>query len=399
MTAATVRWTLPRKAGPTAFTAFVDKLPYCAEEIVGFRADRDGRAWVELDLAAGADQGVVLAKVERAFARISKGFFELSSDVVVDHRDRAVGNDRPVQDELLARGWLLPFAPGCVGLQGPALALFHYFDAAFVDLAARFEAARMQFPTLIGIDTLNAASYLTSFPHHITLGAHLRGDVDAIEAFQKDVVTPGQPLLPAAAEPDHVLSPTVCIHCYRAIQGRVLAAGQMLRATALGNCFRHERGRLDHRTRLWDFHMREIIFIGPADAVAAARQRSIEMVVAWLDQLGMSYWIETATDPFFIDNFSAQSFFQLANKTKYELLVRMPGADRPLAIGSFNIHHDFFARAFQLTAADDAPVHTGCTAFGVERFVHGFLAQHGLDADRWPEPVRAFVAAHGSACL
>ncbi len=385
--------------GATAFTAFLDKLPYCAEAIRGVRGDRDGRAWVDIDLHEGADQAAVLAKVERAFGKIIKGFFELRTEVVVDHRERPIPHGRPVQAELIERRWLLPYAPGCVGLQGPALALFQYFDAGFLQIAALFEAARMQYPTLIGVDTLNRASYLTSFPHHITLGAHLRGDIDAIEGFQRDVVAPGTALLPAAAEPDHVLSPTVCIHCYRAIQGRVLGAGELLRATAIGSCFRHERGRLDHRTRLWDFHMREIIFIGPAEAVVDARKRSIELVCAWLDELGLAYWIETATDPFFVDNFSAQSFFQLANKTKYELLVRMPDTDRPLAIGSFNIHHDFFARSFELTSADGAPVHTACTAFGVERFVHGFLAQHGLDPRAWPQPVRDFVSSYGAACL
>jgi seryl-tRNA synthetase len=394
-----VRWTLPRKVGPTAFTAFLDKLPYVAEAIVGVRGDREGRTWVEVDLADGADEPAVLGKMERAFVKMAKGFFELSTDTVVDHRDRPLPNARPAHAEMIERRWLLPYAPGCVGLQGPALALFHYFESRFLDLAARFEAARMQYPTLIAVDTLNTANYLTSFPHHITLGAHLRGDIDAIEGFQRDVVAPGAALLPAAAEPDHVLSPTVCIHCYKAIAGRQLGAGEMLRATAIGSCFRHERGRLDHKTRLWDFHMREIIFIGPADAVTAARKRSIELVAAWLDELGMAYWIETATDPFFVDNFSAQSFFQLANKTKYELLVKMPDSDRPLAIGSFNVHHDFFAKAFGLTAADGQPVHTGCTAFGVERFVHGFVAQHGLDERAWPEPVRQFVSAYGLACL
>ena len=33
-------------------------------------------------------------------------------------------------------------------------------------------------------------------------------------------------------------------------------------------------------------------------------------------------------------------------------------------------------------------MHSVCVAFGLERWVYAFLAQHGDDPARWPEPVR-----------
>lgn len=392
-----LRYTFPRSPSPSALHAFLDKLPYCSQDIVSFRADPGG-GHIDLAVRAGADHQHLMGKVDGFFKKVARGFFTMSTEVVVDRRDAAVEAHAGVEAGMRERRWILPYAPGCVGLQGPALALYDYFDARFVAIARSFGAARMSFPTLIAVDTLNRCDYLSSFPHHVTLAPPITGDVDAIDDFKRNVIE-GGPVLASAESPDHVLSPTVCIHCYQALAGRRLAAGELLRATAIGNCFRHERGRLDHGTRLWDFNMREIIFIGGNAEVVAARAQSIERVVAWLDELGMRYWIETATDPFFVDNYSAQSFFQLANKTKYELLVELPGVERPLAVGSFNVHHDFFGRSFDITLAGGEAADTGCTAFGVERFVYGFVSQFGYDVASWPAPVRAAVEGGVLACL
>jgi hypothetical protein len=35
------------------------------------------------------------------------------------------------------------------------------------------------------------------------------------------------------------------------------------------------------------------------------------------------------------------------------------------------------------------PMQSVCVAFGLERWVHAFLAQHGLEPSQWPEVVRA----------
>ncbi|RMH42318.1 MAG: hypothetical protein D6689_08490 [Deltaproteobacteria bacterium] len=392
------RFALPSPATEPAYRAFVDRLPYCSPDIERFAPDVAGRAFVDVWLRPGGDGAAVEARLAELYAAIARGAFRVPTEVWVDRRDRAAPPSRPVLDDLIARRWLVPFDAGRVALQGPALALYDYFDEQFEAIAAEFGAARAAFPTLISIETLERAEYLQSFPHHITLAPPLRGDSAAIDAFRRSVAGGGSRLA-SAAEPDHVLSPTVCIHCYEAVRGRRLAPGELVCATAIGNCFRHERDRLDCAARLWDFHMREIIFIGDRDRVARARADSVDRVTRWLDELGMRYWIETATDPFFIDRFAPQAYFQLANKTKFELLVDDPGGDRPLALGSFNVHHDFFGSAFGLSLAGGEPADTGCTAFGVERFVYAFATQHGLDPARWPEPVCAFVASRNLSCL
>lgn len=372
----------PKPPPPALRDAFVDKLRYCSEDIVGFAERGDA---VELAVREGCDEAAVRDKVERFYRSLARGFFPAAAERTVDHLDRA-GAPAATLADLIAARWFLPYADGCIGMQGPALALLEYFDRTFRGLAERRGAAEATFPTLIALDTLQRASYVASFPHHLTLAARLAGDYDGIQRFVAAAQGDRAAALRECAPPDHVLSPTVCIHCYAALAGRRLAAGERVMVTVRGNCFRHELGRLDHGARLWDFHMREIISVGAPAAVEGDRADAMAEVCDWLDELELGYAIEGAHDPFFVDSFSSQYFFQLAHKTKYELRMPIPGGS--LAAGSFNTHRDFFGNAFDL-ACGDGPAHTSCSAIGLERIVYAFVCQHGMRPERWPVPVTA----------
>jgi len=59
--------------------------------------------------------------------------------------------------------------------------------------------------------------------------------------------------------------------------------------------------------------------------------------------------------------------------------------------GMRNYHQDFFGRSLNISLPDGTPAHTGCVAFGLERFAFAFLAQYGFDLSNWPEEVRTFL--------
>src|SRR6266480_2482200 len=87
--------------------------------------------------------------------------------------------------------------------------------------------------------------------------------------------------------------------------------------------------------------------------------------------------IRTASDPFFIaPDAAAKTYFQLSSETKFEMSLLLPD-DKRLAVGSHNYHSDFFGRAFNTTVDGAGYMHSVCVAFGLERWVYGFLAQHG----------------------
>jgi seryl-tRNA synthetase len=144
-------------------------------------------------------------------------------------------------------------------------------------------------------------------------------------------------------------------------------------------------------TRLWDFTMRELVFMGPRENVLQQRQRCVEMAGAFLDELGLAGEIRTASDPFYMaPDAPSKTYFQLTAETKYEASVLLPENER-LAVGSLNYHTDFFGRAFNISVEGVGPMHSACVGFGLERLVHAFLAQHGGEPAEWPSEARSYV--------
>jgi seryl-tRNA synthetase len=109
------------------------------------------------------------------------------------------------------------------------------------------------------------------------------------------------------------------------------------------------------------------------------------------EETGLAYHVETANDPFFVGEFRKQAAFQTAFQLKYEIRANLPFKQGTLAVGSYNYHQDFFGRHLNITLPDGGPIHTGCTAFGLERMVYAFLAQFGFDSSNWPEIVKEWM--------
>ena len=132
--------------------------------------------------------------------------------------------------------------------------------------------------------------------------------------------------------------------------------------------------------------MREIVFVGPEAYVLQSRRELVELCTEFLDELGLAYEISTAMDPFFVDSYAVQAAYQQGFELKYELLAPLPYSGKKLAVGSINYHQDFFGRSFAIETSE-GPAHTGCLGFGYERLALAFLAQHGVDEQKWPQAV------------
>jgi seryl-tRNA synthetase len=237
---------------------------------------------------------------------------------------------------------------------------------------------------------LATCDYFRSFPHNVTFACHLPEDPPTVESFRARHYDreelDGQALGDMVA-PEACLSPAVCYHVYHLNQDRA-TPGSGLAYGICGKCFRYESSNMNDLRRLWDFTMREVVFLGDREDVLGRREQSIAMMGRFLDELRLAGEIRTASDPFFIAPVAlGKTYFQLSSETKYEISLMLPG-DARLAVGSHNYHSDFFGRAFNTTVDGAGYMHSVCVAFGLERWVYGFLAQHGDDPAFWPESVR-----------
>ncbi len=342
-----------------------------------------------------AQQQDIEQKVQRVVEAMAKNARRLRAQILEDCLDRPTCYLKDPTQELIERGELFQEDTG-IFILGPILTrLIDYFEHLFLDLANQFSAKPYRFPTLIPARFLDRVNYFRAFPHSLSFATHLREDLDIIEQFAEHTHCDCNGHLTTAAESfatiQTLLSPAVCYHLYFSLADRPLPGGQ-LAATAVGNCFRYESSNLVSLERLWNFTMREIIFIGPQSYVLEQREAARQYMQNRLTEVGLAYRVESANDPFFIGEFRQQALFQSAFQLKYEIRAQLPFRVSTLAVGSYNYHQDFFGRNLNITLPDGSPVHTGCVAFGLERIALAFLAQFGLDTEQWPEAVRKAFA-------
>lgn len=360
------------------------QIAFLAKEISDIRFVREGAALEFEAPEASADD---LAKAAEKIARtMQRSLRSLSRKLVY----RSPASDRVEFRGTGLTGGILPMGQGQVALEGVPLRLYRYFDRTLEALGAPFAPSPILVPTLIPATTLSKCDYFRSFPHIVTFTCHLPEDMPRIEDFRarhQDRDTLDERALSDMAPPEVCLSPAVCYHVYAANRDRVLPAGGLRYALA-GRCFRYESSKMVDLRRLWEFTMREIVFLGAREDVLALREQGNDLVARYLDEHEMGGEIRTASDPFFIaPDAAAKTYFQISSETKYEISLMLPDGER-LAAGSLNYHTDFFGRAFSCNVENAGPMHSVCIAFGLERWVYAFLAQHGDAPSRWPEPVR-----------
>ncbi len=373
------------------------KLAYVDETVSAAAISSNGDS-ITLTLRHAIDantQQAITDKVQRVVEAMAKNARRLRTQILEDYLDRPTAYNLDPMQALLERGEVFQEDTGLFTL-GPILTnLINYFESIFLDLAAKFDAKPYRFPTLIPARFLDRVNYFRAFPHSLSFATHLREDLDVIEDFAEHthcdcegaLTTPNSSFAPIQT----LLSPAVCYHLYFSLADRPLPGGS-LAATAVGSCFRYESSNLVSLERLWNFTMREVIFMGPQPYVLEQREAARQYMQTRLAETGLAYRVESANDPFFIGEFRQQAIFQSAFQLKYEIRARLPFRDSTLAVGSYNYHQDFFGRNLNITLPDGSPVHTGCVAFGLERIALAFLAQFGLDAHQWPKAVREATA-------
>ena len=371
------------------------KLAYVDESILKATVAPEGnRISIELSRPAPSTRRQKLeAKVQRVVTAMVQGAFKPKVEVLEDCLDRPLPYSADPQAELTRRGEMVQEAEGLFSL-GPLLTrLIGFFENRFLALADSFGATPYRFPTLVPARSLERVGYFHAFPHSLTFATHLREDLDAIDDFAQHAACSEEGLEAppgSFAKIQTLLSPAVCYHLYFALADKPLPSAGIT-ATAVGNCFRYESVNLASLERLWNFTMREVIFVGPREFVLQNREIGRARMRSVFEEIGLAYRVESANDPFFIGEFKKQAAFQSAFQLKFEIRARLPFKDGTLAVGSYNYHQDFFGRSLNITLPDGSPAHTGCIAFGLERIAFAFLAQYGLDNRLWPEAVREAI--------
>lgn len=348
-------------------------------------------------LKAGADLDACIAKAKRfldVMVRQVSGF-EIKLFVETSRRDQGPYQSG-VNQGLADRGWLHDYGRGQVAYSGPVLKLARLVDEKAGELYAQvFGAEEAHFPALVDAETLHKCGYFDSHPNAVTFVGNIVEDFDAIEEFRRANSCSEGALMPPL---DHIhvdgmcLNPAACFPCYPTLSGTTFERGRAY--TWLGRVFRYESRNICGLDRLYEFNVRELVFVGDDEYVRDCRRRALRVVESLATYFDIDCRVQTATDPFFATVSAAKKFWQAAQEVKNEIKIPSldaDGAAKQLACGSINLHGNFFGRRFDITDGAGEPVQTGCVGLGIERWVLATFTQHGFDPARWPEAVRRAI--------
>ncbi|NUQ35697.1 MAG: hypothetical protein HUU29_12245 [Planctomycetaceae bacterium] len=345
-------------------------------------------------LHAAPDAAALKQKVESILERYLVDASALRYEPLWQHGENTTPPHDPF-DDMLMQQLVNVEGSGRVALRGVLAELAEFIDFTVLRRIARTLGCRREvYPGTIALNDLGNAGVFQSLPQHMQFVAHLRHDLAAIDAFSKvmkesDFSGSAPPTVPDATltQPEVLLNPAVCYHCYLTLRGqRVNPAGHAV--TARSRCHRFEGASLKSLSRLADFDMRELVFVGSPPFVKEMRARATELTKELFVEWGLEGALVPANDPFFTEEYRAKALMQQAQDLKHELTVPLPDG-APLAISSFNYHMTHFTAPFDITGANGRPAASACIGYGLERWVYAIAMRHGIDEGQWPTGLKS----------
>lgn len=235
--------------------------------------------------------------------------------------------------------------------------LLNTVDQYFQNIALTYNAEEYHIPTLIEKSVLEKCGYFASFPHHLTLASYYdpnsfnniaqTGNLEGVEIKNSNLF----------------FTPAACLHFYPMLENQIIDKKVI---TTRARVYRYENNRFDGKCRIWDFTVREIVFVGTDDFVQQNLDRMKKITLDYIKKIGLEAELKPANDNFYPSTRNnIKGKLQLSNSLKDELVCKIDGED--VAIASFNTHGYHFSKPFNFD--NNGSIVSGCVGYGLERWV------------------------------
>lgn len=229
----------------------------------------------------------------------------------------------------------------CVAYFPKASSIINSLDEAFLSFVCDGNVVEVKTPSIISKEILERCGYFRAFPQQLT-------ELKPYDSSENKM--------------QYYLTPTACLHIYSMLEQECVTQTCY---TTLARVYRYENGNFKDPERLWEFSVREMVFVGTPNYVLSSLNHVKERAFAFAKEMDGKSELVVANDLFFPSRSNQLIMrMQKKNKLKEELLMTL--GSKSISVASFNYHQFHFSRSFNFDQR--GKIVTGCIGFGLDRW-------------------------------
>ena len=302
-----------------------------------------------------------------------------------------------VTEKAIELGWIKAFPGRGQWFYGPQMtALQRVFEKILIDnIIEKLGFDECLFPKLIPIPTMDKMRYLDGLPEGMYYCSAPKRDPEVFNKFKNELAinreVPMDLLKSGLKDPAYVLAAAQCEPFYEFLSHEVIDEKDLPIKfyDKSGWTYRWESGGAKGIDRVHEFQRIELVWIDKPEETSEIRDSTLELSHELATKLELEWYTEIGDDPFYLEGRKVENRgIEFPDVPKYEMRLKVPGQEKGVAVVSANVHGTHFTEGFSIREAHKHTLWTGCTGFGLTRWLFGFLAQKGFDENNWPELIK-----------
>lgn len=294
-------------------------------------------------------------------------------------------------------GWIKPFPGKGQWFYGPEITALERTLEMIIkeEIVEKLGFQECLFPKLIPIEVMEKMKYLEGLPEGMYYVSAPKRDPESFNKFKNDLIVnkevPIDLLKKGLKDPGYVNAAAQCEPFYQFFSHEVIDEKEMPIKfyDKSGWTYRWEGGGSKGFDRVNEFQRIETVWMSNPSEVSEIRDATLELSHKLANKLELQWYTEIGDDPFYLEGRKHDDRgIEFPDIPKYEMRLKIPGEEKGVAVVSANVHGTHFVEGFSIKESHQHRIWTGCTGFGITRWVFGFLSQKGFDKENWPELIK-----------
>jgi len=307
--------------------------------------------------------------------------------------------DKDPTEEMIKRGWLKHAAGRGQWIYGPQLTkIFRAFECILLDEVCKpLGYEEMIFPKFVTWDVWKKSGHAKGiYPEAYYVCTPKTRDPEFWEEVMDYYkVTNEVPLdmVMERIEPVGGMCYAQCPPFWVFLQGKTIP-DEILPIKIFdrsGTSHRYESGGLHGIERLDEFHRVEIVWIGKREQVIAHSKQLQTKYRSIFDEILDIEWREAWVTPWFMAQEGKAGLAESKEVGTIDYEAVLPYSGKWLEFQNVSVNGDKYPKGFSVKLQSGEELWSGCSGVGLERWAAVFLAQKGLDPDKWSAKFRSAV--------